>query len=88
MQVLQAVTAPLRQELPDAPPNSRITAILADPLPALTDTSRLLLKRIESGALSFRAMSDQLKNDPILALRLISQANRAIHSDESLVKTL
>jgi HD-like signal output (HDOD) protein len=79
---------PLRQEQSAAHSNPRIKQILSQALPALTGTSRLLLRRIESGSISFQAMSDQIKNDPVLALQLISRANSAIRSDESLVKTL
>lgn len=67
---------------------SRMDALLARALPPVTGTSTLLLKAIRGGTLSFQSMSNQLKNDPVLALNLLSRANLAIRSDEGLVKTL
>lgn len=72
----------------DIPQHPRMTEILEARLPAVTGTHRILLRKIEQGVLSFRVMSDQIKNDPTLALQLLSRANMAIRSDESLVSTL
>lgn len=81
-----ATSPPAEQLDIQLPP--RMAEILEARLPAVTGTHKLLLKKIERGVLSFRVMSDQIKNDPILALQLLSRANMAIRSDESLVATL
>lgn len=62
--------------------------LLNEKLPAVTQSAKTLLLAMQEGTLSYQAMSDQVQNDPVLALGLLSEANRAIKGEESLVKTL
>ncbi|WP_157496787.1 HDOD domain-containing protein [Hahella ganghwensis] len=65
-----------------------IDQLLKKPLPSVSGASTILLRMMAGNTLSYHKMSEVIRNDPVLALNLLSNANLRTHTQESLVKTL
>jgi len=66
-----------------------VTQTLLKPLPAVTDNSAYELLKSPAGKhLSYQAITEVLGKDPVMALKLLNEANSATSPDEGIVKTL
>ncbi len=65
-----------------------IDQLLKKSMPSVSGASTILLRMMAQNTLSYKKMSEVIRNDPVLALNLLNSANVRTHSQESLVKTL
>ncbi|WP_168188227.1 HDOD domain-containing protein [Hahella sp. CCB-MM4] len=65
-----------------------IDQLLKKSMPSVSGASTILLRMMTQNTLSYKKMSEVIRNDPVLALNLLNNANTRTHSQESLVKTL
>ncbi|RMF18669.1 MAG: HDOD domain-containing protein, partial [Gammaproteobacteria bacterium] len=62
--------------------------LLEQDLPSTNRTAPDLLAELDGTPRTFQAMSDEIQEDPVLALKLLARANTALDAKETLVKTL
>ncbi|WP_369602721.1 HDOD domain-containing protein [Hahella sp. SMD15-11] len=62
--------------------------LLDQDLPSTQDTSRQLLAALDTGMPTYQAMSDEIQDDPVLALKLLARANTALDAKDTMVRTL